>query len=280
MIYAVIDTSSEEMPYKFNGKELDEETGLYYYGARYMQPMASIWYGVDQLTEEHPMVSSYVYTDGNPIKFVDPDGNKKLNWTVIKKENEFHPERDARYCSAYHRENFYDENVVNIWAHGSRNSYRKKSWGIEVATTSDGKKGYSYAYYIKSDVKRLREKIDRTDKGWAQRKQNIGHPIIVLHSCASSQFAEKISGNEEFKDVIIIAPDATLNSSIGKGEFVRTTISGEHYEKRRQGKWHVYMNGKPVIGKDGKPITYNANAQPGSKGFNYNLEGSSADKNK
>ena len=26
--------------------------------------------------------------------------------------------------------------------------------------------------------------------------------------------------------------------------------------------------------------TYNANAQPGSKGFNYNLEGSSADKNK
>ena len=30
------------MPYKFNGKELDEETGLYYYGARYMQPMASM----------------------------------------------------------------------------------------------------------------------------------------------------------------------------------------------------------------------------------------------
>jgi RHS repeat-associated protein len=25
-------------PYKFNGKELDEETGLYYYGARYMNP--------------------------------------------------------------------------------------------------------------------------------------------------------------------------------------------------------------------------------------------------
>ena len=44
-------SSSEDLPYKFNGKELDEETGLYYYGARYMQPMASIWYGVDQLTE-------------------------------------------------------------------------------------------------------------------------------------------------------------------------------------------------------------------------------------
>ena len=33
-------SSSEEMPYKFNGKEFDQETGLYYYyGARYMNPV-------------------------------------------------------------------------------------------------------------------------------------------------------------------------------------------------------------------------------------------------
>jgi len=32
-------TSSEDMPYKFNGKEFDEETGLYYYGARYMNTL-------------------------------------------------------------------------------------------------------------------------------------------------------------------------------------------------------------------------------------------------
>ena len=68
-------SSSEEMPYKFNGKELDEETGLYYYGARYMQPVASIWYGVDPLTEKYPTVSGYTYCLGNPIKLVDPDGN-------------------------------------------------------------------------------------------------------------------------------------------------------------------------------------------------------------
>jgi RHS repeat-associated protein len=40
-------SSSEGMPYKFNGKEMDEETGLYYYGARYMNPVTSLWYGVD-----------------------------------------------------------------------------------------------------------------------------------------------------------------------------------------------------------------------------------------
>ena len=27
-------SSSEDLPYKFNGKQVDEKTGLYYYGAR------------------------------------------------------------------------------------------------------------------------------------------------------------------------------------------------------------------------------------------------------
>ncbi|MFY1048491.1 SpvB/TcaC N-terminal domain-containing protein, partial [Chryseobacterium sp. GP-SGM7] len=36
-------------PYKFNAKELDSETGLYYYGARYYNPRISVWYGVDPL---------------------------------------------------------------------------------------------------------------------------------------------------------------------------------------------------------------------------------------
>lgn len=45
-------SSSESMPYKFNGKQLDDETGLYYYGARYMNPVVSIWYGVDPLLEK------------------------------------------------------------------------------------------------------------------------------------------------------------------------------------------------------------------------------------
>lgn len=63
-------------PYKFNGKELDEETGLYYYGARYYDPKVSIWYSVDPLAEKYPNVNPYVYCLENPINFVDPDGQK------------------------------------------------------------------------------------------------------------------------------------------------------------------------------------------------------------
>jgi len=61
-------------PYKFNGKELDEETGLYYYGARYYDPRVSIWLSVDPLAEEYPNIGGYTYCANNPINIIDPDG--------------------------------------------------------------------------------------------------------------------------------------------------------------------------------------------------------------
>ena len=67
-------SSSEDLPYKFNGKDFDEETGIYYYGARYINPVTSVWYGVDPLTEKCPDISSYSYCHNNPILLVDPDG--------------------------------------------------------------------------------------------------------------------------------------------------------------------------------------------------------------
>ena len=68
--------TSYEMPWKFNGKELDSETGLYYYGARYYEPVLALWYGVDALTEKYPNMGGYVYCAGNPVKLVDVDGNE------------------------------------------------------------------------------------------------------------------------------------------------------------------------------------------------------------
>ena len=71
-------SSSEDMPYKFNGKELDEETGLYYYGARYMDPKISMWLGVDPLMEKYPSTSPYIYCGNNPIMRIDGNGKE---WT-------------------------------------------------------------------------------------------------------------------------------------------------------------------------------------------------------
>ena len=71
-------SSSEDLPYKFNGKQFDDETGLYYYGARYLNPMTSIWYGVDNLAEDFTNIAAYVYCNNNPIRLKDPDGNIPL----------------------------------------------------------------------------------------------------------------------------------------------------------------------------------------------------------
>ena len=61
-------------PYLFNAKELDEETGLYYYGARYYDSRLSIWISTDPLQEKYPNISTYAYCFGNPITYFDPNG--------------------------------------------------------------------------------------------------------------------------------------------------------------------------------------------------------------
>jgi RHS repeat-associated protein len=77
-------------PYLFNAKELDEETGLYYYGARYYDARISVWLSVDAplingyyLDGNHRggvynafNLNPYLYCRANPVIFVDPDGNQ------------------------------------------------------------------------------------------------------------------------------------------------------------------------------------------------------------
>ena len=79
-------------PYKFNGKELDAETGLYYYGARYYNPATALWLGVDPLASKYPRVSPYVYCHSNPINRIDPDGRddydlNEKGYVVARREN-------------------------------------------------------------------------------------------------------------------------------------------------------------------------------------------------
>jgi RHS repeat-associated protein len=62
-------------PYKFSGKELDEETGYSYFGARYYDPNISIWLSVDPLSDKYPMFSPYVYCVNNPLKYIDNNGD-------------------------------------------------------------------------------------------------------------------------------------------------------------------------------------------------------------
>jgi RHS repeat-associated protein len=63
-------SNTNRTPYLFNGKELDDETGLFYYGARYYDPKTSIWASVDPKADKFPGWSPYNYTFNNPLRLL------------------------------------------------------------------------------------------------------------------------------------------------------------------------------------------------------------------
>lgn len=79
-------TGSNKMPYLFNAKEKDSETGLYYYGARYYDPRVSVWISVDPMMEKYPGLSPYNYCLNNPVKLVDPDGKETEDPSDLNKK--------------------------------------------------------------------------------------------------------------------------------------------------------------------------------------------------
>ncbi|MBR5934515.1 MAG: RHS repeat-associated core domain-containing protein, partial [Treponema sp.] len=89
-----------KLPYRFSAKELDEETGLYYYGARYLDPKMSRWISADPAMNtgeyfdktdsgmggiyNHVNFNLYHYAGNNPIKYTDPDGRETVPYEVQK----------------------------------------------------------------------------------------------------------------------------------------------------------------------------------------------------
>jgi RHS repeat-associated protein len=67
--------SQTETPkrYRYTGKERDEESGLYYHGARYYAPWLGRWISCDPLKTVES-VNLYVYVKTNPVRYRDPSG--------------------------------------------------------------------------------------------------------------------------------------------------------------------------------------------------------------
>ena len=159
-------SSSEDLPYKFNGKQFDEETGLYYYGARYMNPVTSLWYGVDPKKELSDFWGCYLYCNDNPIILIDKFG-EKTEKNNPKKEPIYYV-YESRWSNVYktHKKYLGKKTMKNLTYDSNPNNRRERRQeslrGYSVlsgfdrdefpyATTKEGGKGAAVNYVPSSE---------------------------------------------------------------------------------------------------------------------------------
>lgn len=62
--------------YRYSGKERDEESGMYYYGARYFAPWIARWMSCDPRGRVNGL-NLFVFVSNNPKNYVDPRGTEE-----------------------------------------------------------------------------------------------------------------------------------------------------------------------------------------------------------
>lgn len=179
--------NSYNSPYKFNAKELDEETGWYYYGARYYNPKWSIWLSVDPLADDPEQVdkSPYAFSWNNPIRYVDPTGLKPFDTYGVDDNGNITHIDDKKY---------YDENgnevdkLVNVDSNGDQTNksiYVEKNV-LSGVTTDKTSKGKSYDYFYAKNNKKTLDLFEflatETDVEWSKVSEDNDSWIATSHS--------------------------------------------------------------------------------------------------
>jgi RHS repeat-associated protein len=116
-----------ENDFRFVGKENDKETGLYYFGARYMEAMIGRFIspeplGISKRDLLNPQgLNRYAYALNNPYRYLDPDG---LIWATIE-------ERERIFHNA--RKKTDKLKLILIFLRAFRDNYHIDDWGKDFA---------------------------------------------------------------------------------------------------------------------------------------------------
>ncbi len=133
--YSSVD-KTREVPakrYRYTGKERDEESGLYYHGARYYAPWLARWISCDPLFSGN----LFVYCACNPIILFDPTGKQEKPREFYKGSVEITGQETQEQVKAMFSEHgiFYKGNATWVKNESGSGHWYLEDWQITARET-------------------------------------------------------------------------------------------------------------------------------------------------
>ena len=171
--------------YRYNGMELNEELGLYDYGARWYDPAVARWGQIDPLADEYAPVSPYNYVLNNPLIFIDPDGRDAI--LAINRQSRTVTVRADLFWSKDSKTQFDNRGFSNTFTQnsGAVNGLSNVWEGREFTTEIDGE-----TYAVNFDVNIV--ETDTHDEAVELAKGAGGNLLLARESGGSSSYGNGV----------------------------------------------------------------------------------------
>jgi RHS repeat-associated protein len=230
-------------PYKFNAKEMDEETGLYYYGARYFDSKVSVWYSVDPLAGYNPIFETEHYIDGqhnggvynsgnlnpyiycyqSPVRYIDPNGKQVDVVHMISGKD------DVIIKGSSKVKNY--PNTLQITIHAAPQ-------GLQSVDNNKNS--------IWINDKKTFEQVFGNNEEWKNRGDNF---TVIIYGCRAANDSESKSGKSIVTKLSEAYPEVKFIGATAQGWFSENGLEGTYFKnekgKRGQpGNWLIMKNGK------------------------------------
>jgi RHS repeat-associated protein len=210
----------------YNGKELQEETGMFDFGARMYMPDLGRWGVIDPLADKNSFESPFTYVSNNPLIYVDPTGEDKVKALLVFNYN-----------------NQFVVNYDDKTGQGSISGIRRTNGGKQFVTGQfDSNKGSFSISSVNSDGDGKRLSTDKFD----------GFNSLQLSSVSGQKdfdengFNGDVEGlqNQEFVDLGVFLGGQIMRSQKDEngapsihGDFIRLFESnGEEFGPLNEGR--------------------------------------------
>ncbi|WP_207679228.1 SpvB/TcaC N-terminal domain-containing protein [Desulfonema magnum] len=244
-------SDQHRVPYLFTAKELDRETGLYYFGARYYDPRTSVWQSCDPILGDYldgnpnggvytPLnLGTYSYSRLSPVVYFDPDGNSwglaikicKVLWKAGSKGFNAY-DTFSTYIDAYNTLKSSDATLLQkLGAVGNAT--------LELGTgfnAKDFKRGYESGASLVKKLSKNSEKAENLKRGRAAEKR-------VLKDLGLDKNTKKVKTSEGSSIPDSLTDTVSLEVKDAKSVSLTKQLRIQTGAARKTGKQSVLVTG-------------------------------------